>query len=83
MEFTTDSRNQARILLIVDDVRSISNTFVLPQSGDAVYRQNRGKWNEEKTKAHNSKVSLRLSSSDSDGISLQLKGPCCSSMRRP
>src|SRR5262249_43811800 len=29
MEFTTDSRNQLRVLLIVDDARAVGHTFVL------------------------------------------------------
>ncbi len=79
MEFTTDGRNQVRVLLIIDDARPISNTFLLPRSGDAVYRQSHEKWNEERTDARNSKLSLQLSSRDPDGITLQTKGPCCSS----
>jgi hypothetical protein len=80
MEFTTDGRNQVRVLLIIDDARPISNTFLLPRSGDAVYRQSREKWNKVQTDGRDSKLSLHLSSRDSDGISLQLQGPCCSSM---
>ena len=79
MEFTTDGRNQVRVLLIIDDARPIANTFLLPRSGDAVYRQSHEKWNEERTDARNSKLSLQLSSRDPDGITLQTKGPCCSS----
>jgi hypothetical protein len=80
MEFTTDSRNQVRVLLIIDDDRPIAHTFLLPRSGDAIYRQSQGKWDEERVEARKSKLSLDLSSRDSDGISLQLNGPCCSSM---
>jgi hypothetical protein len=80
MEFTTSGRNQVRVLLIVDDGHAIPNTFPLPRSGDAVYRQSRGVWHQERSEDHSSKVSLQLSSQGSDGISLQLKGPCCSSM---
>jgi hypothetical protein len=80
MEFTTDRRNQIRVLLIVDDDHPIAHVFLLPRSGDAIYRQRQGKWNEERANARNSKLSLELSSQLSDGISLELKGPCCSSM---
>jgi hypothetical protein len=80
MEFTTDGRNQVRVLLIIDDVRPIAHTFQLPQAGDAIYRQSQGRWNEERAEARKSKLSLELSSQDSHGISLELKGPCCSSM---
>jgi hypothetical protein len=80
MEFTTDGRNQVRVLLIIDDVRPIAHTFQLPQAGDAIYRQSQGRWNEERAEARKSRLSLALSSQDSHGISLELKGPCCSSM---
>lgn len=80
MEFTTKGRNQLRILLIIDDDRPIQHTFPLPRSGDAIYRQSHGEWNEEQGEAQNSKLSLELRAQGSDGISLQLKGPCCSSM---
>ncbi len=79
MEFTTDGRNQVRVLLIIDDARPISSTLLLPRSGDAVYRQSHGRWNEERTESRNSNLSLELSSSGPDGITLQTKGPCCSS----
>ena len=80
MEFTTDGRNQVRVLLIIDDDRPIAHTFLLPRSGDAIFRQSQGKWNAERVGARPSKISLELSSNSGDGISLQLKGPCCSSM---
>lgn len=80
MEFTTDGRNQVRVLLIIDDDRPIAHSFLLPRAGDTIYRQSQGKWNEERAEARNSKLSLELSSRASDEISLQLKGPCCSSM---
>jgi hypothetical protein len=80
IEFTTDGRNQVRVLLIIDDDHPIPHTFQLPRSGDVIYRQSRGNWYEERAKARNSKVSLELSSQGRDGISLELKGPCCSSM---
>ena len=80
MEFTTEGRNQVRVLLIIDDAHPIAHTFLLPRSGDAIYRQSQGEWNEERAEARNSKLSFDLSSSDAFGISLQLKGPCCSSM---
>jgi len=80
MEFTTDSRNQVRVLLIIDDDQAIAHTFLLPRSGDAIFRQSQGKWNGERVVARPSKLSLELSSNSGDGISLQLKGPCCASM---
>jgi hypothetical protein len=80
MEFATSGRNQVRVLLIVDDGHAIPNTFSLPRSGDAVYRQSHGAWHEERSEDRSSKISLQLSSQGSDGISLQLIGPCCSSM---
>jgi hypothetical protein len=80
LEFTTDGRNQVRVLLIIDDDRPVAHTFLLPRSGDAIYRQSQGTWKEERVGARNSKVSLELSSQGPDEINLQLKGPCCSSM---
>jgi hypothetical protein len=80
MEFTTDGRNQVRVLLIVDDDRPVTHAFLLPRSGDVIYRQRQGKWSEERADARNSKLSLELSSQTFDGVSLELKGPCCSSM---
>jgi hypothetical protein len=80
MEFTTDGRNQLRVLLILDDNRPLAHRFALPRSGDAVYRQHQGKWIEEHVDARNSKISLEFSSHDGQGISLELEGPCCSSM---
>ena len=80
MEFTTDSRNQLRVLLIVDDDRAVGHTFALPRTGYAVYRQSQGRWKEERAEARNSKISLQLDSSDGNGINLQVQGPCCSSM---
>jgi hypothetical protein len=80
MEFTTDRRSQVRVLLIIDDDHPTAHTFLLPRSGDAIYRQSRGKWNEERAEARNSKLSLELSPQGSGGINLELKGPCCSSM---
>ena len=80
MEFTTDGRKQAHVLLIIDDDRPIAHTFVLPRSGDAIYRQHQGKWTEEHREARNSKILLEFSSNDGRAISLHVKGPCCSSM---
>lgn len=80
MEFETDGRNQVRILLIIDDDLPIAHTFLLPRSGDAIYRQSQERWKEERAEARNSRLSLELSSRDGHGISLQVKGPCCSSM---
>ena len=80
MEFTTDGRNQVRVLLIIDDDRPIAHEFLLPRSGDAIYRQSQRKWNEERADTRKSKLWLHLSSRDSEAISLQLKGPCCSSI---
>jgi hypothetical protein len=80
MEFKTDSRNQLRLLLIVDDDRAVGHTFALPRSGYAIYRQNQGRWQEERSGSRNSKLSLQLESSDGKEINLQVQGPCCSSM---
>ena len=80
MEFATDGRKQVRVLLIIDDDHPIAHVFPLPRSGDAIYRQSQGKWHQERAETRRSKLSLELSSRDSDGISLQLNGPCCSSM---
>lgn len=80
MDFTTDGRNQVRVLLIIDDDHPIAHTFLLPRSGDAIYRQSEGKWKEERAEARHSRLSLALSSGYADGITLQLNGPCCSSM---
>lgn len=80
MEFKTDSRNQLRVLLIVDDDRAIGHTFALPRTGYAIYRQNQGQWKEERAESRNSKLSLQLDSSDGKEINLQVQGPCCASM---
>jgi hypothetical protein len=80
MEFTTSGRNQLRVLLIVDDDRVVSHTFVLPRTGYAIYRQSQGQWKEERVESRNSKISLVLDSPDGKSINLQVRGPCCSSM---
>lgn len=80
MEFTSYTRNQVRVLLIIDDDRPIAHAFLLPREGDAVYRQSQGKWTEERAEARKSRLSLELTSPGSDAISLQIEGPCCSSM---
>ena len=80
MEFATDGRNQVRVLLIIDDDRPIAHTFLLARSGDVVYRQRQGKWNEERVEARNSKIWLELTPNDGRGISLGIRGPCCPSM---
>jgi hypothetical protein len=80
MEFTTDSRNQVRVLLIVDDDRAIGRTFTLPRTGYAIYRQSQGQWKEERADSRNSKLSLQLDSSDGKEINIRVQGPCCSSM---
>jgi hypothetical protein len=80
MDFRTDGRNQVRVLLIVDDAHLIANTFVLPRTGDAIYRQSDGRWRQERKGSGISKLSLKLNSQGSDGIDLQVLGPCCSTM---
>jgi hypothetical protein len=80
MEFTTDGRNQVRVLLIIDDDRPTAHTFLLPRSGVVTYRQRQGKWNEERVEARNSEISLELTSDDGHEISLRVEGHCCSSM---
>lgn len=82
MEFTTDDRNQVRALLIIDDDSPLSHTFVLPRSGNVIYRQSQGKWNQEQAGSRNSKLSLELSP-EQTGVSLRVHGPCCSSMSGP
>ena len=79
-EFTTDGRNQLRVLLIIDDDHLIAHSFVLPRSGNVIYRQSQEKWQEERENTKNSKLLLELSPSYSDEINLQLDGPCCSSI---
>jgi hypothetical protein len=80
MEFTTHSRNQLRVLLIVDDDRTVAHTFVLPRTGNAIYRQSQGIWKEEQAGSRKSKISLKLDSPVGKSINLQVQGPCCSSM---
>lgn len=80
MEFRTDSRNQLRVLLIVDDDRVVGHTFTLPRTGYAIYRQNQGRWKEERAESRNSRLSLQLDSSDGKQINLQVRGPCCASL---
>jgi len=80
MQFATDGRNQVRVLLIIDDDRPVPHTFVLPRSGDAIYRQQQGQWREERIEARRSEISLNLTSPDGRGIGLGTQGPCCSSM---
>ncbi len=80
MEFTTDTRNQLRVLLIVDDDRAIGHTFVLPRTGYAIYRQAQGQWKEERAESRKSKILLQLNSPDGKNIDLRIEGPCCSSM---
>ena len=80
MEFTTNSRNQLRVLLIVEDDRAIGHTFVLPRTGYAIYRQSEGRWKEERVESRKSKISLQLVSPDGKTVNLQVRGPCCSSM---
>jgi hypothetical protein len=80
IEFTTDNRNQVRVLLIIDDDRAVGHTFVLPRTGYAIYRQSQGQWKQERIESRNSKISLQLDSPDGQSIDLRLQGPCCSSM---
>jgi hypothetical protein len=68
------------VLLIIDDAIVVRHTFLLPKSGDAIYRQSHDKWNEEVSEASSSKLSLELTSSGSAGIRLHPNGPCCASM---
>lgn len=80
MEFATDDRNHVRVLFIIDDDRVMAHTFLLPRSGDAIYRQRQGKWDDERVEAKMSDISLELTSDDGRVVNLQVKGPCCSSM---
>jgi hypothetical protein len=80
MEFTTDDRNQVRVLLIVDDAQATANIFRLPRTGDAIYRQSRGVWHEERSEGRVSELSVQITPGFASGANLQTKGPCCSSM---
>ena len=80
MEFATDSRNQVRVLLIIDDDRPVGNTFQLPRSGDAIYRQHKGNWSDERIEARRSDISLELIPTVGRAMSLRVRGPCCSSI---
>ena len=80
MEFTTDDRNQVRVLLIIDDDRPVPRTFRLPRSGNVIYRQSGGMWNEERVESRDSEISITLRSGDGTTLSLETDGPCCSSM---
>lgn len=76
LEFTTDRKNHARALLIVEDPQPVAHTFVLPRTGTAVYRQSHGVWKEEQVGGKPSDISVTLTSFNS---ALQIHGPCCSS----
>lgn len=80
LAFTTDGRNQVRILVIIDDPIPITHTFLLPRVGDVIYHQIHGKWKEERTDPANSNLSLQLASLSSSDIKLEISGPCCTSM---
>jgi hypothetical protein len=75
LEFTTDGKNQARVLLIVDDPQLVAHTFVLPRSGIAIYRQSHGAWEVEQSAGKPSDISVVLTAFNS---TLQTQGPCCS-----
>lgn len=77
LDFTTESKNHARALLIIEDPQPVAHTFVLPRTGTAVYRQSRGVWKEERGGGKPSDISVTLTSFNS---TLQIHGPCCSSM---
>jgi hypothetical protein len=77
LEFTTNSKNQVRALLIVDDPQLVSHTFALPRTGTVVYRQSHWVWQEERTGGGKpSDISVTLTAFNS---TLQVQGPCCSS----
>jgi hypothetical protein len=80
MEFTTNNRYQVRVLMIIDDAEPVAHRFLLPRSGDAVYRQSHGVWKEERTEARESKLSVELRPWNTNGASLQTSGPCCYKM---
>ena len=77
LEFTTDGKNQARALLIVDDPEPVAHTFTLPRTGIVVYRQSHGVWKEEQSSGKTSDISVTLTTFNR---ALQPQGPCCSSM---
>jgi hypothetical protein len=58
LEFTTSGRNQARVLLVVDDPIPVPHTFVLPRTGVAVFRQSNGIWKEEQRSGRQSDISV-------------------------
>jgi hypothetical protein len=80
MGFTTDGRNRSRMLLIIDDAEAMAHTFVVPRSGDAIFRQRDGRWKQEQAAGRNSDIFLKLDSAGGHEVNLELKGPCCSSM---
>jgi hypothetical protein len=80
MEFVTDGRNQLRVLLIIDDAQPVAHTFLLPRTGDAIYRQSHGVWKEERSEGRSSDLSVELIPTSRAEVNLQTKGPCCSSM---
>jgi hypothetical protein len=79
MKFTTDDRNQASVLLIVEDDQAIPGVFRIPRSGFAIYRQSQGNWTSESGEFRESKVALVLNVEASGRVDLTLDGPCCSS----
>lgn len=80
MEFTTDERNQVRVLLIIDDDHPVAHTFALARSGNVIYQQSQGQWKQIEAGSKISKLSLELKSDSPGAVSLEVKGPCCSSM---
>jgi hypothetical protein len=80
MEFRTDDRNQVRVLLIIDDAQPVAHTFLLPRTGDAIYRQSHGVWKDERSEGRKSDLSVKLTSINPTQVNLQTEGPCCSSM---
>jgi hypothetical protein len=80
MQFTTDDRDQVRVLLIIDDAQPAAHTLPLPRTGDAIYRQSHGKWQTERAEGRNSELSLEITPGFARGVNLRTKGRCCSSI---
>ncbi len=79
MNFTTESQNQLHALIVIDDDTLIENKIQLPISGDAIYWQHEGKWNELRTNKENSRLSLTIERKNKD-INLKVIGNCCATI---
>jgi hypothetical protein len=80
LDFSTDDRNQVRVLLIVEDAEPVAHAFDIPRTGEVVFRQSHGTWVTERGGDKESKIYLELRLGRDNEIDLEIKGPCCSSM---